>query len=248
MKKTLNRNLSIKNADPIFKRVKDILAHNRRTRTLPLQASTSVGTLIDEKNSTAEGMAALRLIHGLPPLWRAFSRAKLMMDGSKFAAPYWAFGGVAARRKEELMVTIRLGMWRMRRVGLNFVLKSYDMKNAFACGDPNLLKEVVSNRCGGGLDEDDNRLQHGNAELLSTKRNNTTVCIHACDDTAAVAPHTGGTMGDSNEPEIVMECFYAPVEEWRAMHTRAGSSGAFLATRVFLMNQLMWAWAPLSTT
>ena len=107
--------------------------HIRVTEEIPFQAGVSQAATIDKRNGKPK-CAGMRVIHVLCVLWKAFFRSHLLVNGP-FSSPNWAYGGVRGRRKEGLITCIRVGLWKAMQAGVPTLLKSFDLTNAFACGD-----------------------------------------------------------------------------------------------------------------
>ena len=59
------------------------------------------------------------------------------------SAPYWAHGGIRGRRREALMVLVRLLQWKLDNMETAYLVKSYDMRNAFATGNAEALRSTI---------------------------------------------------------------------------------------------------------
>ena len=71
----------------------------------------------------------------------AFSRGA--MARTPFVPPPWAYGGIGGRRREGLMLILRLVAWKCRAAGVHTINKACDMTNAFASGDRDALDQAV---------------------------------------------------------------------------------------------------------
>ena len=105
----------------------------RASGRLPATANCSQVFLTD-KRKNIEGCKGLRWLHTFCAWWRIFFKQALLHNGFAFDAPHYAFGGIRARRREELMTISRCLAHRLRVANVSFLTKSYDMQSAFHSG------------------------------------------------------------------------------------------------------------------
>ena len=201
------------------KRLVKLLAHVRATWKLPSQASISTAFLLDKKKMI-RGPKGIRITHIFCPFWRSLLRAAVL-KGSEFDAPAWAHGGVKGRRREGLMLNVRIATHRLRRAKLPHAVKSYDATSAFHSGELKDLHEVIQKRLryeqrtALGADPHDARLARQDEALLQQRRYNAVMSIPCPDGTAYLRAREGGLMGDSNEPEAFMGNYHIAVNKYR---------------------------------
>ena len=119
----------------------NIHAHSRMTGRVPMQANVSQTAMLDKKNGV-DGPAGLRIIHIFCGWWRFFHRVILHVEGAEFAPPPWAYGGIAARRREAIMAAMQIVTWKAQQAHVGLAAKSYDARAAFHSGDPRELKKI----------------------------------------------------------------------------------------------------------
>eukprot|EP00959_Pyramimonas_sp_CCMP1952_P399778 8376684-Pyramimonas_sp.AAC.1 len=141
------------------------------------------------------------MIHVFCPFWRSYLRVGLVVCGSEFDPPDWAYGGIRSCRREALMMIIKILIWKCLHCKLGFMLKSYDMRNAFGTGHVLGLVQAQEERQ--PTIHFRRVLEHYRAQAI--------IRIDAADSTVHVHPTSGGRMGDSNEPELFMQAFYKPI-------------------------------------
>jgi len=110
------------------------------------------------------------------------------------------------------MTIIRIMIHYMNLIGQPFMIKSYDMRNAFGSGQLDDLNDVIVRRAASGI-EDDNELQTVR-DMLTQKRMEAKVCIPCDTGPLVMQLGSGGTMGDKSEPEAFMGNFYNTISEW----------------------------------
>lgn len=137
-------------------RLVQLHAHARAVGAAPGQANISYGVPIGKKGTSslapADNPAAnLRLIHCLCPRWSSLFRVMLTKSGATvFAPPPWAYGGIAHRRREMAVAGSLLLAWKLRRLCVSFLPRSYDAKNAFGSGSPEDLYNCAARRLAAG--------------------------------------------------------------------------------------------------
>ncbi|CAK0806572.1 unnamed protein product [Prorocentrum cordatum] len=80
----------------------------------------------------------------------------------------------------------------------------FDMRNAVGTGLTDRLLDAHQVRA------DDDHFE----DMFYQKRTRATVIIDPSDAMLGVRPQSGGRMGDGDEPELFMECFYPLITEW----------------------------------
>ena len=105
------------------------------------------------------------------------------------------------------MITARVGIAKLRKMRLNFILQSHDAAAAFHGGTHADLREVLMTRMGDDADQAD-------LVRLASKRAVMTMKIDAQDATIHMHPNSGGTMGDCNEGEFFMSNYYRAVNDY----------------------------------
>ena len=60
--------------------------------------------------------------------------------------PPWAYGGIAARRREAIMAATRIVTWRAQQAHVSVAAKSYDARAAFHSGNHSKLKAITRKR------------------------------------------------------------------------------------------------------
>ena len=211
-------------SEEALRRMGRIHLHIRKTCTLPAQAVASMGVAIPKKGATkqVDPTKYLRLLHIFCYWWRLFLRAIVKTQGSIFQPTPWCYGGIASRRREDLMMITKIAMWKLREADVAHLVKSYDLTNAFGAGSTRALKTETEERV----------LMHGatacrrqNAALATLQRQRAIITLESSSGPCFLAPQCGGRMGCSNEPEIFMGIFNPAVADWnRRMYQVTGRS------------------------
>lgn len=110
------------------------------------------------------------------------------------------------------MLIIRVAIYFMNLIGQPFLVKSYDMRNAFGSGNHDDLNDTLLERATAGV-EDEGELE-STRSILTQKRKNAKVCIPCDTGPLVMQLGSGGTMGDKSEPEAFMGNFYKTVSKW----------------------------------
>jgi len=98
--------------------LRDLCVHARAAGALPVQATTSMAACPPKRGKSGTGVNILRVIHCLCSWWSNNLRSVVMAQGkggkivrgAAYEAPYWAHGGIRCRRRETLMMVIRITM------------------------------------------------------------------------------------------------------------------------------------------
>ena len=109
------------------------------------------------------------------------------------------------------MIVIGVTAWTLRALRQPHMIKSYDLKNAFGSGKLEDLEGSLVERSHVGVP--DNEQDYYKA-ALSQRRFEAVVIIPTTHGPIGFSLGSGGTMGDSNEPEAFMANFYHAVQPW----------------------------------
>lgn len=182
------------------RRLWQVFAHVRRTRSAPTQANLSYTFQLD-KCKGVSGPIGIRLISAFDPVWKVFYRGLLLSLGGKFRAPPWAYGGVEGRRREGLMLASRVVAWRVKRSGFSLVAKSYDVRTAFHSGVHNDLMACTRDRIACAAPD----AVSAALPLFEQRRCEAGMLVDAAEGRRVfLSPEMGGLQGDSCEPECFM--------------------------------------------
>ena len=119
------------------------------------------------------------------------------------------------------MMILRIVCWKAIQAKQSIAVKSYDMRSAFHSGSHRDLEGVSHRRA---VDKGENATTRQNAAFLSTRRRESRMIVTTPQGELCMKTGTGGLMGDSNEPELFMENFYACVKNYAAWTHDAISS------------------------
>jgi hypothetical protein len=153
------------------------------------------------KNNKKDGFGALRRIHILDPLGKQFMRLR-WRQAVRRPWPTYAFGFHKGRRREMAMAMQMIMNHRMNQLGVSFSNNLYDMTNAFASPTFPLIRRVINRQA-----------QPRDVKVLVQRHQRVTVVVQASDGVIAVRPKRGTLQGDTNGPDVFVDCFHDLVDE-----------------------------------
>ena len=195
----------------------DFLKHMHRVGEAPCYANISRAFFVNRGNGKEE-LAGLRMIHLYCSWWRHyFGQALRTSERTKKPTwDAWSYAYLPCRRREGAMLVQRAVELRVSQNKLSTMNSFKDMKNAFACTEPEerdtSLDEIVP------ADEKAGESMHahsyGHHALFRSRMKNSIVELVGEDGTIHTMPKFGNIIGSSEGPKFFSRSFNRCVKKW----------------------------------